>query len=144
MNILLSMIPVSELRVAIPLGIAKGLNPWAVYITAVLGNLVPVPFLMLLARKIFDWLRGRSEWMDRLLNRVDWRIQAKAKKVNRYERLGLLIFVAIPLPGTGAWSGALIASFLDLRIRNAMISIFGGLLVAGLIMTMITLGVVSF
>jgi uncharacterized membrane protein len=143
MTFLLSMVPISELRAAIPYGILAGADPVAVWILAVLGNLIPVPLAILFVRVVLKWLRGRSGRLDRMILRFDRKIAKKAKKVARYERLGLLLFVAIPLPGTGAWTGAAIAGVMRLPINTAFWSIFGGLVISATIVTIVTLGGVT-
>ena len=136
-----AMVPVIELRGAIPVGVAAGLPPAVACVTAILGNLVPVPFIMLLVRHIFDWLRDtrffgpKIAWLER-------RAHLKGRLVRKYRLLGLVILVGIPLPGTGAWTGALVAALLDIRLRTALPAILLGLLIAGGITTAVTLGVV--
>ena len=136
-----AMVPVIELRGAIPVGIAAGLPPAVVCAAAILGNLLPVPFIMLLVRRIFDWLRDtrffgpKIAWLER-------RAHLKGRLVRKYRLLGLVILVGIPLPGTGAWTGALVAALLDIRLRTALPAILLGLLIAGGITTAVTLGVV--
>ena len=136
-----AMVPVIELRGAIPVGVAAGLPPAVACVTAILGNLLPVPFIMLLVRRIFDWLRDtrffgpKIAWLER-------RAHLKGRLVRKYRLLGLVILVGIPLPGTGAWTGALVAALLDIRLRTALPAILLGLLIAGGITTAVTLGVV--
>ena len=135
------MVPVIELRGAIPVGVAAGLPPVVACLTAILGNLLPVPFIMLLARRIFDWLRDtrffgpKIAWLER-------RAHLKGRLVRKYRLLGLVVLVGIPLPGTGAWTGALVAALLDIRLRTALPAILLGLLIAGGITTAVTMGVV--
>ena len=136
-----AMIPVVELRGAIPVGVAAGLPPVVACVTAILGNLLPVPFIMLLARRMFNWLRDtrlfgpKIVWLER-------RAHLKGRIVRKYRLPGLVVLVAIPLPGTGAWTGALVASLLDIRLRNALPAILLGLVIAGVLITLLTLGVV--
>ena len=136
-----AMVPVIELRGAIPVGIAAGLPPAVACVAAILGNLLPVPFIMLLVRRIFDWLRDtrffgpKIVWLER-------RAHLKGRIVRKYRLLGLVLLVGIPLPGTGAWTGALVASLLDIRLRNALPAVLLGLVIAGGITTAVTLGVV--
>ena len=135
------MIPVVELRGAIPVGIAAGLPPAVACAVAILGNLLPVPFIMLLARRVFNWLRdsrlfgSKIVWLER-------RAHLKGRIVRRYRLPGLVVLVAIPLPGTGAWTGALVASLLDIRLRSALPAILLGLMIAGGITTAVTLGLI--
>ena len=137
-----AMVPVMELRGAIPLGVAAGLPPAEAAAVAVAGNLVPVPLIMLLARRVFDWLRGtrffgpKIVWLER-------RAHLKGRLVRKYRLLGLVILVGVPLPGTGAWTGALVASLLDVRMRHALPAVFLGLVIAASITTAVTMGLFS-
>ena len=135
-----AMLPVLELRGAIPFGVALGLSPWHALLASVIGNLIPVPFIILFVRKIFLWLRNRSQRLDRLVGNLEARAEGKWEKVHRYQNLGLLLLVAIPLPGTGAWTGALIAALINMRLRRAIWPIILGVLVAGMLIMGITCG----
>ena len=137
-TLLVSMIPVVELRGGIPFGTALGLPPWAALCAAVVGNLIPVPFIIVYIRRIFLWLRRRFPKLNRLVDQLERKAHLKGRKVSKYKYLGLFVFVAIPLPGTGAWTGALAAAFLDMPLRRALPSIFLGVVTAGLIMTLAT------
>ena len=142
-TLLMSMVPVVELRGAIPYGLAMGLDPWPTYLAAVVGNMIPVPLIMVFIRRLFNWMRQRSAWLGQ---RVDWleqRAERKSDLVKRYALAGLIILVAIPLPGTGAWTGALVAALLDIRMRHALPAIFLGVVIAGAIVTTLTYGVVQ-
>lgn len=139
---LLAMTPVLELRAAVPAGIAMGLNPYAVLATAVLGNMLPVPFIILFIRKIFDWMRGREGFLSRVVEKLEAKAFKGAKLFYKYELFGLFLLVAIPLPGTGAWTGALVAALLNVRIRNAILIIFAGVFAAGLVVSLAALGVI--
>ena len=138
---LVSMVPIVELRGAIPVGVAAGLSPWVACVTAILGNLVPVPFIMLLIRKIFDWLRDTKFFGPKIVA-LEKRAHLKGRVVRKYRLLGLIVLVGIPLPGTGAWTGALVAALLDIRLRNAIPAIFIGLLIAAAITLAVTMGVI--
>lgn len=141
MTFVMAMVPVLELRGAIPVGVAAGLPPAAACAAAILGNLLPVPLIMLLARRVMNWLRGtvffgpKIGWLER-------RAHLKGRIVRKYRLMGLVILVAIPLPGTGAWTGALVASLLDIRMRSAIPAIFLGLVIAGGIITVLTMGLI--
>ena len=137
-----AMVPVLELRGAIPVGIAAGLPPAAACAVAILGNLLPVPFIMLLTRRVFGWLR-RFRWFGSKIEWLERRAHLKGRIVRRYRLAGLVVLVGIPLPGTGAWTGALVASLLDIRMRHALPAITLGLVIAGAITTAVTMGVVS-
>ena len=138
---LVSMVPVVELRGAIPIGCGLGLPWWQVYIAAVAGNMLPVPFIVLFIRRVFAFLRAHWSRLNGLLDRLERRAQSKMDVVRKFEVLGLCLFVAIPLPGTGAWTGAFIAALLDIRLRRAVPVILLGVLIAGAIVTAISYGV---
>lgn len=133
---LISMVPVIELRGAIPYGVAAGLEPWLVYPLAALGNLLPVPFILLFIRKILHWMK-RYEKLGKIAVKLEERAANKSGTVRKSEFIGLLIFVAVPLPGTGAWTGALIAALMDMRLKRALSAITLGVLAAGLIVTLV-------
>ena len=137
-----AMVPVLELRGAIPVGVAAGLHPVAACAVAILGNLVPVPFIMLLVRRIFNWLR-RIPFFGTKIDWLERRAHLKGRVVRKYRLPGLIILVGIPLPGTGAWTGALVAALLDIRMRHALPAILLGLIIAGAITTAVTMGVIS-
>ena len=136
-----AMVPVLELRGAIPIGIAGGLPPLEAAVISIVGNMVPVPFIMLLARRIFDWLR-ETRFFGPKIRWLENRAHLKGRMVRKYRLLGLVILVGIPLPGTGAWTGALVASVLDIRMRYAVPAIFLGVLAAAGIVTALTMGIV--
>lgn len=138
-----AMMPIVELRGAIPLGVGLGLSHWTAMLVSVLGNCLPVPFIILFIRQIFKWLRAHSRKITSLLDRIENRARGQWEKVHAYQFLGLMLLVAIPLPGTGAWTGALIAALINMRLRNAMISIFAGVIVAGFLITGLTYGFTS-
>ena len=140
MTFVMAMVPVVELRGAIPLGVAAGLPPVAAAVTAMAGNLVPVPFLLLLVRQVFRLLRGIS-WLGPRIDALERRAHMKGRTVKKYRTAGLVLLVAIPLPGTGAWTGALVADVLDIRMRTALPAIALGVVIAGGITTAVTCGV---
>lgn len=137
---LMSLLPVVELRGGIPFGVARGLTVWQAYIAAVIGNMIPVPFIIIFIRRIFNLMRTHSKKLGSLVDCLERKAHLKGQKVTRYKYLGLFILVAIPLPGTGAWTGALVAAFLDMRLRKALPSIFFGVLAAGMAVSIITFG----
>ena len=140
---LVSMAPVVELRGGIPIGVGLGLPLWEAYLAAVIGNMVPVPFIIVFIRRIFKWLRVRIPSLGRLIEKLENKAHLKGQMVRKYKYLGLVILVAIPLPGTGAWTGALVAAFLDMRLRDAVPSIFLGVLIAGAAISALTHVVVN-
>ena len=136
----ISLLPVVELRGAIPVGVALGLPHLLTFLIAYLGNMLPVPFIILFVRKIFDWMKRKSKRLGNWANRLEEKALKKSKQVKRYKVLGLLLFVAIPIPGTGAWTGSLIAALLNMRLKDALPTIALGVLIAGVLMTGLTLG----
>lgn len=135
MTFLISMLPIVELRGAVPVGTALGLNPYLVLLVSILGNLLPIPFVIIFARKIIFFLK-KTRLFGRFAEFLTAKVDKNKDKIIKYEKLGLFIFVAIPLPGTGAWTGALVSSFLDLRIKNSLLPISGGVFTAGVIMSL--------
>lgn len=143
LTVLVSMVPVVELRGGIPFGVAAGLPVWAAYLAAVIGNLIPVPFIIVYIRRIFQWLRLRIPKLNSLVDKLERKAHLKGATVTKYKYLGLAILVAIPLPGTGAWTGALVAAFLDMPLRKAIPPIVGGVIAAGIAVSILTFGVAS-
>lgn len=142
--VLLSMLPVIELRGAIPYGVAAGLPLWLNYPLAVVGNLLPIPVLIVFAGRVLRWCAGWP-YVGRFFQRIIDLGNEKAGRVNRSKawRWMLFIFVAIPAPGTGAWTGALIATLLQMRVARAFLPIAAGVLASGLIMVLASYGVVG-
>ena len=141
-TLLMSMVPIVELRGGIPFGAALGLPPAAVMGAAIIGNMIPVPFIILFIKKIFQWMR-RFEPLAKLVAHFESKAESKSDRVTRYKKFGLCIFVAVPLPGTGAWMGALIAALLDMRLRDSFPVITLGVCIASLVVTGITYGFIS-
>lgn len=137
----ISMVPVIELRGAIPYGLARDLEPWLCYLLSVLGNMIPVPLILLFVRKVFAWMK-RYPKLRSIAQRFEARAAKKSGKVRKSESIGLCLLVAVPLPGTGAWTGALVAALMEMRLKTAIPVIFLGVLIAGLIVTLVcTLGI---
>lgn len=141
LTFIMSMVPVIELRGAIPIGVGYGLDLWFVVFLAIVGNFLPVPFIMLFIRKIFAWMRKVSKKFSSIVDRMEEKAAKHTDKVTKYGFWGLLILVAIPLPGTGAWTGALVAAMMEIRFKTALPAIFLGVLVAAVIVTFVTYGV---
>ena len=116
---------------------------WAAWLAAIIGNLIPVPFIIVYIRRIFQWMRRHIPKLNSMVDALEAKAHLKGRKVSKYKYLGLAIFVAIPLPGTGAWTGALAAAFLDMPLRRAIPSIVAGVLVAGTVISLLAYGVVS-
>lgn len=141
MTFFISMVPVIELRGAVPYGYGQLHLPlWSAILISIIGNLVPVPIIIIYVRKVFNWLRTKSGWLDRIVIKLENRAMKKADTVRKFEFWGLFILVAIPLPGTGAWTGALVAAMLDMRLKRAFPAIALGVITAGVIVSFITYG----
>lgn len=134
-------LPVLELRGAIPYGVAMDLPIPAVLAVSIIGNMIPVPFIIIFMRRILEWMKKKSVRLRNLAMKLEERAKKKGEILVKYELLGLFILVAIPLPGTGAWTGSLIAALFRLRIKYAFPAILGGVIAAGLIMSFLSYGV---
>lgn len=143
MTFIVSMVPVIELRGAIPLGVLNGLDVATAMVVSILGNLVPVPFIIIFIRKIFKWMQSKNETLAKVVRKMEEKADKKKDQVLKYEFWGLMILVAIPLPGTGAWTGALVAAMLDMQLKRAFPAIALGVLFAGIIVTVATYGVAA-
>jgi len=133
----ISMVPVIELRGALPMAAAIGMD-WKVALPVILfGNLLPAPFILLFIRKIFEWLKTRTR-LGGFVERLEKKGERNKDRILKYEFWGLCVFVAIPLPGTGAWTGALIAALLGMRVKKALPSLAIGVLSAGIILTILS------
>lgn len=131
----ISMVPVIELRGGLPIALADGLNYWLALTVCVFGNLVPVPFIIIFIKRIFSWMRKRIPKLNGLVTKLEERGAKKGETVQKYAFWGLFILVAIPLPGTGAWTGALVAALLEMKLKRAFPAIALGVVGAGLIVT---------
>ena len=143
---LISMVPIVELRGALPIGIGMGLPAWQCYIICIIGNMLPVPFIFFFARKVLIWGKDKKyigkffTWCYEKGEKGGEKLKGKSGKgMGIY--IALLLFVGIPLPGTGAWTGTLAASFLDLDFKKSVIACMGGVLLAGIIMGLASMGV---
>lgn len=132
-----AMVPILEVKAAIPIGTAMGLSLWESFMYAVLGGFVPCPFLILFSRKIISWLKTTALF-GRFGHFMERHVDQKADKVRKYSLLGLFILVSAPLPGTGVWTGSLVAALLDLRLKHALPIIFVGNIICSLCILLIT------
>lgn len=142
MTFLISMVPVIELRGAIPVAAAHDVPIWLAVCISVLGNLLPVPFIIIFVRKVFAWIRKRIPKLDGMVTSLENRAAKRMDKVQKFSFWGLFILVAIPLPGTGAWTGALVAAMLEMRLKRAFPAIALGVVAAGIIVGLASLGVI--
>ncbi|MBO5649582.1 MAG: small multi-drug export protein [Clostridia bacterium] len=141
--LLISMLPIVELRGAIPVGCAAGLPWYFNYALCCIGNLLPVPVILLFVERVLQFMKGVPH-LDRIAFWVEEKAEKYKPQVQKYAVWGLFLFVAIPLPGTGAWTGSLVAALLKMDKRAAFASVMGGVLAAGVIVTMISYGVLGF
>ena len=135
---LVSMLPVVELRGGIPFGVAAGLSPAKAFAAAFIGNMRPVPFLILFTRRVFVLLKDYVPLFRGAIAYLERKAERNKHLVLKYQALGLFLLVAIPLPGTGAWTGSLVAAVMDMRLSKAIPAITCGVLAAGVIITFIT------
>ena len=132
------MVPLIEQRGAIPVGVVvQHLNPWLVFLVSLLGSFVPAPFIFLFFQKILAWLK-KIKQLDWFTNFVDKKVQKGAQKIQSKLELGLIIFVGIPLPTTGLWTGSAIASFLGFDFKKSMGCVFLGGVLSAIIITLIS------
>ena len=134
---IISMIPILELRG----GLLKVSAAKAIPI-CIIGNIIPIPFILLFIRQIFKLMK-KTKIFRGLIERLEKRAMGKSDQIKRYEFLGLLLFVGVPLPGTGAWTGSLIASLLEVDIKKSSVAIFCGLIMATVIMYVVSYGIVG-
>lgn len=144
-TLVLAMMPISELRGAIPYAVSFGEMAWEkAYVIAVVGNFLPVIPILYLIGPVSEFLRRHVKFFDRFFDRLFARTRRKGKLIERFEVLGLILFVAIPLPVTGAWTGTLAAWLFGVRKSVALPAILGGIMIAGVVVTLATQGVISF
>lgn len=135
---LISALPIIELRGGLPFGVSLGLPMWLAFISAVIGNLLPVPFIIVYIQRIFQWMRKKMPWFNGVVDWLEKKAHLKGQRVSKYKYIGLWLFVATPLPGTGAWTGSLAAAFLGMRLKKTVPAVVLGVLTAGGIMLLLT------
>ncbi len=136
---IVSLLPVLELRGGLIVAKLLGVDFFKAFFICFIGNILPIPFILLFIRKIFNLLK-KIKWFSRLIDKLEAKSIRKADGIKKYRLLGLFMFVAIPLPGTGAWTGALIADLLDIRIKHSFPAIALGVFVAGVIISILSYG----
>lgn len=138
----ISMVPILELRGGLLAASLLKVSIYRAIPICIIGNIIPIPFILLFIKKIFEWLK-RTKIFYRIIDKIEKRAMEKSDKITKYEFWGLALFVGIPLPGTGAWTGSLIASLLELDIKKAVIAELVGLIIATIIMSIISYGVLG-
>ena len=132
-SFLMSAVPLIEQRGAIPYGIFSGQPAWLVFLVSLAGSILPVPFILLLFNQIYQWLL-KWQFFDRVVKHIDKKIAKNQATFEKYEELALIIFIAIPLPTTGLWTGSAIASFLKLDFKKSLFcAVLGGIVSATII-----------
>ena len=136
---LISLLPILELRGGLIAAALLNVPLWKAFIICYIANMIPVPFIILFIKKIFEWLR-KYKFFNKIITKLEAKTEKNKDKVMRYKQWGLLLFVAIPLPGTGAWTGSLFAALLEIDIKKATPIIALGVLIAGIIMAVLSYG----
>lgn len=140
-----SMLPIIELRGAIPMAFAFSLPWWQAYIIAVLGNLLPVPFILLLINVVLRWMsNSKVKFFNKVANFLFAKVEKNRARIEKYSFWGLCLFVAIPLPATGAWTGSLVAAVIGMKPWKAFLSALVGVMIAGVVVTLIVYGGIGF
>lgn len=139
---IISMCPILELRGGILASVLLDLPMWKAIALSVIGNIIPIPFILLLIKKVIHWME-RTRLFGRLARWLVGKVEKKKGTIEKYEFWGLVIFVGIPAPGTGAWTGSLIAALLDVKIRKAVIAELFGIIIATVIMCLISYGIIG-
>ena len=140
-----SMLPIIELRGSIPMAFAFGLPWWQAFIISVVGNLLPVPFILLLINIVIKWMaNSKIKFFNKIANFLLEKVEKNRERIEKYSFWGLCLFVAIPLPATGAWTGSLVAAVIGMKPLKAFLSAVIGVLIAGVVVTLIVYGGIGF
>lgn len=140
----ISLMPILELRGGLIAAALLDMNPVTSYIISIIGNIIPVPFILLLITKILAWMRKSSiKVLNKIANWLDEKVEKHKGQIEKFGYLGVVLFVGIPLPGTGAWTGSLIASVLELDKKKTFISVMIGILMASIIMMLLSFGILG-
>ena len=131
---LISLLPILELRGGLIAASLLGIEYWVALPICIIGNLLPIPFILLFIRKVLSWLK-KTKPFKKLVEKIEEKAEKNKGKITKYAKWGLYLFVAVPLPGTGAWTGALVAAMLDMRLKHAFPSIALGVTAASAIVT---------
>lgn len=137
---IISMVPILELRGGLVAASLLGIGVFKAIVLCVIGNVVPIPFILFFITPVFNWMK-KTKLFRPLVEKLEEKSMSKSDQIQKYEFWGLALFVGIPLPGTGAWTGALIAALLGIDIKKASLSIFIGIIIATIIMTFISYGI---
>ena len=139
---IISLLPILELRGGLIAAALLGLDPIPSYIISIIGNLLPIPFILLLINKVLDWMR-KSKHFSKIANWLDSKVEKHKGQIEKYGYLGIVLFVGIPLPGTGAWTGSLIASVLEMDKKKTFLAVLLGVFLASIIMMVLSFGILA-
>ena len=139
---IISLLPILELRGGLIAAALLGLDPIPSYIISIIGNLLPIPFILLLINKVLDWMR-KSKHFSKIANWLDSKVEKHKGQIEKYGYLGVILFVGIPLPGTGAWTGSLIASVLEMDKKKTFLAVLLGVFLASIIMMVLSFGILA-
>ena len=138
------MVPLIELRGAIPVGAGMGLEFLPNYLVSVVGNMLPVPIILLFVKSVLNWMaKCRVQFFNKIAAKLFEKAEKNRNKIEKYAFWGLALFVAIPLPATGAWTGTLVAAVFDMKFWKSMLSALIGVMIAGVVMSLVSYGVVA-
>lgn len=138
---IISLLPILELRGGLLAAALIGLDPVKSYIISIIGNVLPVPFILLLITKILAWMReSKIKLFNKVANWLDEKVEKHKGQIEKFGYLGVVLFVGIPLPGTGAWTGSLIASVLDMDRKKTFLAVMVGIFMASIIMMLVSFG----
>lgn len=140
---LISLMPILELRGGLIAAALLGLNVVPAFIICLIGNLLPLPFILWFITPIFNWMKKKSKKLNKFVNKIENKALSKKDKIEKAEFWGLLFFVGIPLPGTGGWTGCLIASLINMDKKKAIVAATCGVVLAGLIVGSVSFGLLK-
>lgn len=139
---IISLMPILELRGGLIAAALLGLDPIPSYIISIIGNILPIPFILLLINKILEWMRN-SKHFNKIAKWLDKKVEKHKGQIEKYGYLGVVLFVGIPLPGTGAWTGSLIASVLEMNRKKTFLAVLLGVFLASIIMMILSFGILA-
>lgn len=141
---IISLMPILELRGGLIAAALLGLDPVPSYIISIIGNVLPVPFILLLITKILAWMKNsKVKFFNKIANWLDEKVEKHKGQIEKFGYLGVVLFVGIPLPGTGAWTGSLIASVLNMDRKKTFLAVLVGLFMASVIMMLLSFGIIA-
>ena len=141
---IISLCPILELRGGLIAATLLGVKPIIAYIVSIIGNTLPVPFILLFITKVIDWMeKSKVKWMKRVAKWLRNKAHKNKEKIEKYGYLGLVLFVGIPLPGTGAWTGCLVASVFDMDRKKSFLAVMTGIIMASVIMMILSYGLLG-